>query len=496
MTFSAPSGKVSYDGDGATTAFPTVFKFVVKGHVKAILRDANDQETLWAEGSDYTLAGASNDAGGTLTASVAPASGETLILLLDVPFTQEKSLPLGGAFPSTQVEEALDLAAQASAKLSEVDRRTLKVPESDKITGADLDLPIDSARAGKFLAFDQNGKPTPAAGTTGGLAPVSAYMDTLLPSADAATARATLDAQRDLVTAGLITARGDLIVGNATPVPSRLAKGAANRLLGADGNDVAYFGGTLAKSADYTVVAADHRKLILVDATSDPVTITLLAVASAGDDFEVAVEKVDASGNAVTVDGDGTETINGATTRTLTNQYDVETYRCDGSVWHVSGKAGGGDTFASQLLHVRDEKPNGTAGGTFTSGAWRTRTLNTVLTNEISGASLATNQITLPAGTYWIDADPIAHGVNQHRAKLRNITDTADILIGTAATSNVTNPSSTLSKIAGRFTLAGTKTLEIQHWANTTNATGGFGVAFSAAGVVEIYTNVKIWKVG
>ena len=55
--------------------------------------------------------------------------------------------------------------------------------------------------------------------------------------------------------------------------------------------------------------------------------------------------------------------------------------------------------FESALLHVRDEKSNGTAGGGFTSGSFQTRTLNTVMTNEISGASLASNQITLPSGT-------------------------------------------------------------------------------------------------
>jgi hypothetical protein len=335
MTFSATTGKVSYDGDGATTAFPTVFKFVVNGHVKAILRDAADLETPWAEGTDYTLAGAGQAAGGTQSATVAPAAGEKLVLILDVPFTQEKSLPLGGAFPSTQVEEGLDLAVQGSAKLAEVDRRTLKVPETDDITGADLDLPIDSARAGKFLAFDQFGKPTPAVGTSGDLSPVSAFMDTVLPSADAAAARGTLDAQRDLKSAGLIATRGDLVVGDATPAPARLAKGAANRFLAADANDVGYFGGTLARTADYTVLPGDHGKLILVDTTAGPATITLPAAATAGDGFRVAVKKTDATANAVTVDGNAAETIDGAATRVLSVQHDVEAYECDGSGWHA-----------------------------------------------------------------------------------------------------------------------------------------------------------------
>src|SRR5690242_14620433 len=42
------------------------------------------------------------------------------------------------------------------------------------------------------------------------------------------------------------------------------------------------------------------------------------------------------------------------------------------------------------------------AGGTFTSGAWRTRTLNEELRNTL-GASLASNQITLPAGSYYAE---------------------------------------------------------------------------------------------
>ncbi len=43
----------------------------------------------------------------------------------------------------------------------------------------------------------------------------------------------------------------------------------------------------------------------------------------------------------------------------------------------------------AEIFHVRDEQLQNTAGGTFTSGAWRTRTLNTVKTNTIGGASLS-----------------------------------------------------------------------------------------------------------
>ena len=155
-----------------------------------------------------------------------------------------------------------------------------------------------------------------------------------------------------------------------------------------------------------------------------------------------------------------------------------------------------GGKFESALLHVRDEKANATAGGTFTSGAWQTRTLNTSLTNEISGASLSSNQIILPAGTYFIYASLPAMHVNNHKAKLTNVTDSSDTLIGTNDYAGSTNTGyvNTNSLIKGRFTIASQKTFEIQHRCATTLAGEGFGTGTSF-GVVEVFTDVQIWKV-
>ena len=151
--------------------------------------------------------------------------------------------------------------------------------------------------------------------------------------------------------------------------------------------------------------------------------------------------------------------------------------------------------FESALLHVRDEKASGTAGGTFTSGAWQTRTLNTSLTNEISGASLSSNQITLPSGTYFIIASAPAQVVGGHKLKLRNTTDSSDTLIGTSE--NTTTGDYGIvgrSYVIGRFTISAQKTFEIQHRGTTTQTTNGFG-AINSFSVVEVYADVQIWKV-
>ena len=138
----------------------------------------------------------------------------------------------------------------------------------------------------------------------------------------------------------IITAQGDIIVGDPSGDPTSLALGAINTRLGSDGTKNAYFGGTSAKTAAYTIALTDHLKIILVDATTAAVTITLPAVASAGDGFEVDVQKSDSSVNVVTVDGDGTETIDAPGGNRLSvalpSQFDRIKLVCDGTKWYAA----------------------------------------------------------------------------------------------------------------------------------------------------------------
>lgn len=145
-------------------------------------------------------------------------------------------------------------------------------------------------------------------------------------------------------------------------------------------------------------------------------------------------------------------------------------------------------------LLITDEKSANTAGGTATSGSWQTRTLNTVKVDRISGASLSSNQITLPAGAYKVEAIAPAFAVNRHKAKLRNVTDSSDLIIGSSAYAIAANLAQTDSVINGEFTLSGTKAIELQHRVQDTRSTDGFGLE-SNLGVVEVYSQIKIWKI-
>ena len=143
-------------------------------------------------------------------------------------------------------------------------------------------------------------------------------------------------------------------------------------------------------------------------------------------------------------------------------------------------------------LNVRDQKTSGTDGGTFTSGAWQTRTLNTTGANSISGASLGSNRITLPAGTFQIRARAPSVDGTLHKAKLYNITDTADVILG--SNSQATGSAvQTDSWVIGQFTIAGAKVFELQHRIEVTSNTYGLGRACNFG--TEVYTEIEIWKV-
>ena len=154
-----------------------------------------------------------------------------------------------------------------------------------------------------------------------------------------------------------------------------------------------------------------------------------------------------------------------------------------------------GDT-GHPLLHVQDEKTNGTDGGTFTLGDWRDRTLNsTAETNEITGATAGATSISLPAGIYFAEWSAPGFFVDSHKSRLQDTTNGTTLLFGSAEFSDNTagGHSSNRSVGCGRFTLSGTATLEVQHRSSATQATNGFG-APASFGQIEVYTILKVWR--
>ena len=211
MTISTEPAPLSYSGDDATTTFSITWKYFTKAHVLVTLRDTGDDETTQTLTTHYTLTPANVSTGGTLTMVTAPATGETLLIELEPSNTQDTDFPIGGAFPSSSVEDELDEAAQRDAKLEARVDRCITVPRTDTQTGSNLELPAETDRASQFLAFDASGNAITAAGTSADLAAVSTYINTLLDDADSATARVTLGIETTETATGTVTLDADIL---------------------------------------------------------------------------------------------------------------------------------------------------------------------------------------------------------------------------------------------------------------------------------------------
>ena len=129
-----------------------------------------------------------------------------------------------------------------------------------------------------------------------------------------------------------------------------------------------------------------------------------------------------------------------------------------------------------------------------TGGEWNERELSNVTNHDsISGVSVGSNRITLPAGTYEFKISSMGFDIDEHRLRLYNVTDDDVEVTGPVANSlngqNATNP----CFVSGRVVLVASKVLAVEHYATTTDAIGGGEAA--GDGSVEIYTFCEFWKV-
>jgi hypothetical protein len=154
---------------------------------------------------------------------------------------------------------------------------------------------------------------------------------------------------------------------------------------------------------------------------------------------------------------------------------------------NFSFAATAGPTFAV----FNETQANGTDGGTATSGSFIKRVLNTTVTNGITGCSIASSVITLPAGTYLVQAYAPFIQTNGAQLKLRNTTDSTDAIVGTAQKINTS--ASGMPELTGVFTIAGSKNFELQYRVNATKTIDGLGGA-EFFGVGEIYSSITITK--
>lgn len=136
-------------------------------------------------------------------------------------------------------------------------------------------------------------------------------------------------------------------------------------------------------------------------------------------------------------------------------------------------------------------------GGVALTG-WTKRTI-AEYENNISGVTLSSSQVTLPAGRYYARGGGVMYKpstASKHQSALYNATDTSYSLGGTeiVGVSNVAGSSTASESLfAGEFTISVPTLVEVHHYASIGYSPDGLGSA-TGASVTDVYAWFEIWK--
>ncbi|UWJ03749.1 putative tail fiber [Pelagibacter phage Skadi-7 EXVC107P] len=161
MTVSTTIIKNSHNGNGSTTNFAYQFKILQDSDLTVIIRSSTGTETTKSLSTHYTVAGAGDASGGsiTFTSGNTPASGETVVIRRNVPQTQAIDYIANDPFPAETHEEGLDRATMVAQQVSEEADRSIKLSRTNTMTSTEFTVGA-TARASKVLGFDANGELT------------------------------------------------------------------------------------------------------------------------------------------------------------------------------------------------------------------------------------------------------------------------------------------------------------------------------------------------
>lgn len=153
MTVSTTTSRADYTGNGTTTAFAVPFYFLDDSHLTVLRTQISTGViTTLAITTNYTVSGAGNPAGGTVTCVVAPTTDQKISILRNVPLTQLNTYVPNDPFPAASHERALDKLTMEVQQLDEAIDRALTLPANTAAGSVSAALP--SPVANRLIGWD------------------------------------------------------------------------------------------------------------------------------------------------------------------------------------------------------------------------------------------------------------------------------------------------------------------------------------------------------
>lgn len=282
MTVSSSQNRVSFVGNGTTTSFSTnPVSFFEHADLDVILvTDADGTEDTLVLDTDYTVTGGAG-AVGTVVTTVAPAVGETLVVVRRLDVVQEIDFVNNSISDADVMEESIDRLTMIAQQLATDAERSMRFPEG--FTG-DFDPTIPAGvldAAGSSFIVNEDGDAFTVGPTADEITNAQTYAETAATEADAAAASAVAaDSSADAaaVSAGeaaasatsaeyktFLTAKGAIISASAASTPSTLLPGNAGTLKIADASQTAGWANWVPRSHISGLIVSNNAS----DATND-----------------------------------------------------------------------------------------------------------------------------------------------------------------------------------------------------------------------------------
>jgi hypothetical protein len=231
MTISSNPGFNDYDCNGVTTAFPFTFKVFAEGDLRVFLRNTDTgAKTDLVLNTHYTVSGAGNGAGGTVTTLTTYDTPYTLHIRDNQTVEQQTDLRNQTRYSADTVESELDRLAMIQREQQKVLDRCIKVADGDT-SGASVEMEYpDGGLASKVLAFDASGNASPSATVAEGIL-VSSAMEPVVGAASLSAARSAMGPWTDISAMGAVNVQdptygavGDGVADDTAAINAAIAK--------------------------------------------------------------------------------------------------------------------------------------------------------------------------------------------------------------------------------------------------------------------------------
>lgn len=147
--------RIGYTATASQTVFSVPFVFFANSDLRVY-----QNEVLLTLDVEYTVTGAEDEDGGTVTLITGATVGDAILISRHVPIEQTTHIPPSGPLDIAAINVQISKLIAIAQQLNDSFERSLRQPDSEDV----LDMELPAARENKLLGFDSNGAPVAVLG--------------------------------------------------------------------------------------------------------------------------------------------------------------------------------------------------------------------------------------------------------------------------------------------------------------------------------------------